>query len=107
VILPARSGAPFSCLQEFKCAAIKSLGLIASNVAALMPPGPPGQRVGGELGLTAERLLESKTQVQMRHGRSKTLSYISKALAEAADSALPPIHMRPLTEDERKAPHAH
>ena len=44
---------------------MKTLGVIAANVAAMMPPGPPGgDRVSGDLGPVAERMLESKTQVQ-------------------------------------------
>lgn len=91
--------------EEYKCAAIKTLGVIATNVAAMMPPGPPGgDRVGGDLGPVAERLLESKTQVQLRNGRQRTMGYLSKALEEAAQSANPPIHMRPLAESELRPP---
>ena len=68
----------------------------------MMPAGKGGER--GDLGPTAEKLLESKTQLQLRHGRAKTIGYITKALKEAKESALPPVHMRPLTASELRAP---
>eukprot|EP00614_Pseudopedinella_elastica_P002331 CAMPEP_0172590810 /NCGR_PEP_ID=MMETSP1068-20121228/9451_1 /TAXON_ID=35684 /ORGANISM="Pseudopedinella elastica, Strain CCMP716" /LENGTH=1361 /DNA_ID=CAMNT_0013386913 /DNA_START=11 /DNA_END=4096 /DNA_ORIENTATION=- len=91
--------------EEFKCASIKALGLMATNVAAMMPPGTrPGERVGGELGFAAEKLLESKTQVALRNGRAKTLAYLTRALRDAREAAVPPVHMRELNDTETRPP---
>jgi len=91
--------------DEFQCAAVKMLGVISSNVAAMLPKhtGSDGTvTITGDLGVSAERMLESKTQVALRNGRTKTLAYLSKTLREAKQAANPPVHMRPLTPSELK-----
>jgi hypothetical protein len=85
---------------------VKTLGVISASVAAMMPSGPAGgDRVGGDLGPVAEKLLESKTQVQMRKGRARTLTYLQRALKDAAEAAQPPVHLRPLGPSELRPPH--
>jgi hypothetical protein len=50
--------------QEFKCAAVQMLGVIATNVSQLLPrTNKNGGELEGDLGPQAEKLLESKTQV--------------------------------------------
>ena len=94
------------------------LATVASNVAEMMPrggggggrsrsrsgSGGGGGEVQGDIGPAAERMLMSKTEVQMRRGKGRTLQYLHKALKEAAHSAKPPVHLQPLQPAELKSP---
>ncbi len=103
---------------EFQCKAVRLLATVASNVAEMMPrggggggrsrsrsgSGGGGGEVQGDIGPAAERMLMSKTEVQMRRGKGRTLQYLHKALKEAAHSAKPPVHLQPLQPAELKSP---
>jgi hypothetical protein len=92
-------------LRFKRCAAVKTLGIISANVAAMMPPGQEnGDRVSGDLSAVAEKQLENKTAVHMQKGRAKTLAYIKRAIKDAAESVQTPVHLSPLGPTEIRPP---
>ena len=92
-----------------RCAAVKALGVVSARVAAMMPAGPAngsagGDRISGDLGPAAEKMLESSTSVQRRNGRARTLAYLQRALKDAAAALQPPALLRPLGPGELQPP---
>ena len=97
---------------EFQCRAVQLLAEVSRNVSEMMPRGANGG-FEGDVGPAAERLLLSKTEVQMRRGKGRTLAYLQKTLREAegqrrhrsgGGGGKPPIHLQPLNAAELKAP---